>query len=52
MNSNPLFRIHNPQLSRNFAIMRVLGSFIKLRYLVFGSAVGGGISASKVWTTL
>lgn len=52
MNNNPLFRIHNPQLSRNFAIMRVLSSVLKLRYLVLGSAVGGGVTASKVCDTL
>lgn len=48
MANNPLFRIHNPQLCRNFAIMRVLSSVLKLRYLVLGSAVGGGVTASKV----
>lgn len=48
MNSNPLLRINNPQLSRNFAIMRVLTSVLKIRYLVLGSAVGGGVTMSKV----
>lgn len=48
MNNNPLFRIHNPQLSRNFAIMRVLSSILKLRYLALGGAVGGGVTVSKV----
>lgn len=48
MYNNPLFRIHNPRLSRNFAIMRVVSSFLKLRYLVLGSAVGGSVTLSKV----
>lgn len=48
MNNNLLFRIHNPKLSRNFAIMRVISSVLKLRYLVLGTAVGGGVTASKV----
>lgn len=48
MNNNPLFRIHNLRLSRNFAIMRILSSVLKLRYLVLGSAVGGGVTVSKV----
>lgn len=48
MNNNPLFRIHNLRLSRNFAIMRVLSSVLKLRYLVLGSAVGGSVTVSKV----
>lgn len=48
MNNNPLLRIQNQQLSRNFAIMRVLNSVLKLRYLVLGSAVGGGVTISKV----
>lgn len=52
MNNNPLFRIHNPRLSRNFAIMRVLSSVLKLRYLVLGSAVGGSVTISKVKDTL
>ncbi|XP_060875798.1 dynamin-like 120 kDa protein, mitochondrial isoform X2 [Metopolophium dirhodum] len=47
MDRNPLFKINNPQLSRHFAIMRVLSSVLKLRYLVIGSAVGGGVSVSK-----
>jgi len=48
MNNYPLFTIHNPKLCRNFAIMRVLSSVLKLRYLILGSAVGGGVTASKV----
>lgn len=48
MNSNPLFRIHNLRQSRNIAIMRILTSVLKLRYLVLGSAVGGGVTVSKV----
>lgn len=51
MANNPLFRVHNPQLCRNFAIMRVLSSVLKLRYLLLGSAVGGGVTASKVCTS-
>jgi len=51
MDRNPLFKIYNPQLSRHFAIMRVLNSVLKLRYLVIGSAVGGGVSVSKVLNT-
>lgn len=51
MNNNSLFRIHNPQLSRNFAIMRVLSSVLKLRYLILGGAVGGGMTISKVCCT-
>lgn len=51
MNNNLLFRIHNPKLSRNFAIMRVISSVLKLRYLVLGTAVGGGVTASKVRET-
>lgn len=51
MDRNPLFKINNPQLSRHFAIMRVLSSVLKLRYLVIGSAVGGGVSVSKVLNT-
>jgi len=48
MNNNPLFRVQNPHLSRHFAIMRVLSSVLKLRYLVLGGAVGGGVTISKV----
>lgn len=48
MNNNPLFRIHNLQMSRNFAIMRVLSSILKIRYLVLGTAVGSGVTVSKV----
>lgn len=48
MLNNPLFRIHHPQISRNFAILRVLNHVLKLRYLVLGSAVGGGVTVSKV----
>jgi len=51
MDKNPLFKINNPQLSRHFAMMRVLSSVLKLRYLVIGSAVGGGVSVSKVLNT-
>lgn len=51
MNNNPLFRIHNPRLSRNFAIMRILSSVLKLRYLVLGSAIGGSVTVSKVHNT-
>ncbi|VVC43328.1 Hypothetical protein CINCED_3A022888 [Cinara cedri] len=47
MNNNPLFRIHNLQMSRNFSVVRVLSSVLKLRYLVGGSAVGGAITFSK-----
>ncbi|XP_015376444.1 PREDICTED: dynamin-like 120 kDa protein, mitochondrial isoform X2 [Diuraphis noxia] len=47
MDRNPLFKINNPQMSRHFAIMRVLSSVLKLRYLLIGSAVGGGVSVSK-----
>lgn len=52
MNNNPLLRIQNQRLSRNFAIMRVLNSVLKLRYLVFGTAVGGGVTMSKVGIVL
>ncbi|KAF0756855.1 dynamin-like 120 kDa protein, mitochondrial isoform X1 [Aphis craccivora] len=47
MDRNPIFKINNPQLSRHFAMMRILSSVLKLRYLVIGSAVGGGVSVSK-----
>ncbi|XP_050060305.1 dynamin-like 120 kDa protein, mitochondrial isoform X2 [Aphis gossypii] len=47
MDRNPIFKINNPQLSRNFSMMRILNSILKLRYLVIGSAVGGGVSVSK-----
>lgn len=57
MNNNPLFRKHpkpksNPQLSRNYAIIRILSSVLKLRYLILGSAVGGSVTVSKVSDTL
>lgn len=51
MNRNPLFKINNPQLSRNIAFMRVISSVLKLRYLMIGSAVGGGVTVSKVLIT-
>ncbi|XP_025415511.1 dynamin-like 120 kDa protein, mitochondrial isoform X2 [Sipha flava] len=47
MNSNPLFRIHNPQLSRNFTVMRVLSSLLKIRYLFISGAIGSGVAVSK-----
>ncbi|KAF0741193.1 dynamin-like 120 kDa protein, mitochondrial isoform X1, partial [Aphis craccivora] len=47
MDRKPIFKINNPQLSRHFSMIRVLNSILKLRYLVIGSAVGGGVSVSK-----
>ncbi|XP_050527682.1 dynamin-like 120 kDa protein, mitochondrial isoform X2 [Daktulosphaira vitifoliae] len=47
MLNNPLFRLHHPQISRNFAILRVLNHVLKLRYLVLGGAVSGGVTVSK-----
>ncbi|XP_050426803.1 dynamin-like 120 kDa protein, mitochondrial isoform X2 [Adelges cooleyi] len=47
MLNNPLFRIQNPKLSRNFMMLRVINHLLKLRYLVTGSVVGGGVFASK-----
>jgi len=51
MDKNPIYKINNPQLSRHFSMMRILSSILKLRYFVIGSAVGGGVSISKVLNT-
>lgn len=36
------------QTTRAFSIVPIISRVLKLRYLIFGSVVGGGIAASKV----
>jgi hypothetical protein len=36
------------QAVRTFSIVPIISRILKLRYLIFGSLVGGGIAASKV----
>lgn len=51
MNNNPLFRTHKLQIYRNFAIMRVINSVLKIRYLVIGSTVTSTVTYLKVCST-
>lgn len=44
-----LYVKHGYQPHRNFWLARVASRLLKLRYLVLGSAVGGGYTAKKVF---